>query len=781
MVAESAFEAMRIHRYLPILTLFLVWASAADAQTLSGRVADSQGAVVVGADVRLSGAGLPAPRATRSAADGTFAFDNVAPGRYAIRADFAGFAIFASDVTMLAGGLSVPITLQVAGFTEDLRVQGEVLDSSLTKSNVPLQDQPMNVSVISGEFLRTFGVNDLVSALANVAGVSAYQQYGVYEHTTLRGFSEGAQMVDGIRREGNRVRSILSNVERIEVLKGPAAVLSGNEAIGSSTNVVLKKPTAQPMYEYALTYGSWNTVRSSGAASGRLARTPLLYRVDAGVDVADNFRHDPWNKFNITPSMVWQVSRNDRVEARYSLSRNDVSGDSGIPLVPRGDGTFFIPDVPRDTRYNTPQDFALSYEHNVRLDYSRTLGDHATFRNVYAPTATDDEYWVAETFNVPLGSNDVTRTFLYFKHRQRPWTNLAEFSGRFTLGVRHNVLAGWDHQDYQRRTTRSANANITTTRINLFDPVETHQTWTDFTISRYDYQQNYTEGVYLQDHVEIGSKLKAVVLGRADYVDRSTYGNPVTNGVETPGTVTKSKQRRISSRYGIVYQPVSRVDVYAQYATSFKPNFNLQSDGTELKPEIGAQWEVGNRVRLLENRMYLNTSAYHIERQNVALSRPGGFFDQAGKIRSQGAEVELDAQWSSLYVRVGYGYTDAEYLDYVTTNNAGVPTVLSGKIKPRTPTNTFNYQAGKNWRNGLTLAVSGRSHGKQFLDDANTLSFESYSLLDLAAQYKHGSAIYTLNFSNLTNTEYWASVRGNRQFYPGEPLRVMASVRLSVN
>jgi iron complex outermembrane receptor protein len=771
---------MPLIRFVCVLAL-LVCAPVAGAQTLSGRVTDPQGAVVAGADVRLSGA-PPAPaRSTRSTAEGTFVFDSVPPGAYALRIDAPGFASWTRAVTVSVNTAEVPVILQVAGLTEDVRVSADAVDSSLTKTRVPLRDQPMNVSTVSAEFLRTFAVNDLVGALANVPGVSAYQQYGVYEYYTLRGFTEGAQMVDGVRNEGNRVRTILNNVERIEVLKGPASVLSGNEAIGSSVNIVLKKPTSQPLYESSLTYGSWNTVRASGAASGRLASSPLLYRMDAGFDVADNFRHDPWKKFNVTPSVSWRFGRTDQLDVRYSLSRNDVSGDSGIPVVPNADGTFAIPDVPRDRRYNTPQDFALSTDQNINVKYTRQFGDHIGFTNVLGPRIYDDEYWVAETLAVPLNSTNVNRTFLYFKHKRRPWTNLAEVNGDFTLGVRHNFLAGYDHQSYHSRTTRSNNANITTAPIDLFSPVENHQTWTDFTVSRYDHAQNYTEGVYGQDHVELGSKVKAVVLVRADYVDRSTYNNPVTNGIETEVTPTKSTQRRYSSRYGAVYQPAADVDVYAQYATSFKPNFNLQPDGSELKPEIGAQWELGNRVRLLDSRAYVNTSVYRIERQNVALSRPGGFFDQAGMIRSQGLEVEMDARWASVHVMVGYGYTDAEYVDYVTSNAAGVRTVLSGKTRPRTPTNTFSYQAEKVWRNGLTLAVAGRSHGRQFLDDANTLSFDSYSILDLAASYTKGRASYSLNFSNLTDTSYWASIRGPRQFYPGEPLRVMGTVRMLMN
>jgi iron complex outermembrane receptor protein len=769
---------MSISRLLLVLGVFLSFVAAAGAQSLSGRVTDPQGAAIAGADVRLTSAMPGAPRATRSGLDGSFSFDRLPAGEYTLRIESPGFDPFTRDVAVLSAEQTVPVTLQIAGLSEDVRVMADAVDMSLTKTNIPLRDQPMNMSVVSSHFIKTFAVNDLVTALANVPGVSTYQQYGVYEHYTLRGFSEGAQMVDGIRNEGNRVRTVLSNVERIEVLKGPASVLSGNEAIGSSVNIVTKKPTGRPLYEGSLTYGSWNTTRAAGSASGRLARTPLLYRVDAGVDAADNFRHDPWNKFNVTPSLMWQLTPRDAVNVRYSMSRNDVSGDSGIPVVPNADGTFSIPDVPRDRRYNTPQDFALSYDHNVNVKYTRQFSDHIGFQNVYSPRVYDDEYWVAETLTVPFNSTNVNRTFLYFEHQRRPWTNLAEVTGDFKLGVRHRFLAGWDHQDYHSRTTRSNAANITTAPINLFDPVERHQTWTDFTVSRYDHQQNYTEGFYGQDHVELGSKVKAVVLVRGDYVDRTTHNDPVVNGVEGSGPVTESKQRRYSSRYGVVYQPAADVDLYAQYATSFKPNFNLQADGSELKPEIGAQWELGNRVRLAGSRMYVNTSVYHIERQNVALSRPGGFFDQAGMIRSQGLEVELDARWNDVRFNVGYGYTDADYLDYVTTNSAGVPTVLSGKTKPRTPANTFSYQVEKMWRNGLSLAVAGRSHGKQFLDDLNTLSFEGYGVVDLAASYSRGNAIYSLNFSNLTNTEYWASIRGPRQFYPGEPFRVMGTVRL---
>src|SRR5690606_9097650 len=132
------------------------------------------------------------------------------------------------------------------------------------------------------------------------------------------------------------------------------------------------------------------------------------------------------------------------------------------------------------------QDFARSYDHNVRVAYSRPFGDHLGFRNIYSPRMVDDEYWVAESMSVASGTTAVEREFLYFKHARRPWTNQAELNGSFVFGVPHNVLVGWEHQDYHSRTTRSDNANIIAAPIDLYNPVETHQPWADFTVSRYD-------------------------------------------------------------------------------------------------------------------------------------------------------------------------------------------------------------------------------------------------------------------------------------------------------
>ncbi len=747
--------------------------SRAQSRTLTGTVVDADGGAVAGARVMAVPTQAGRPHETHTDAAGAFTLADVADGRYVLHISAPGFAASTQDLSLDATSRRVSITLQVAGLSEAVTVQGDASPLSVTRTDTPLRDQPISVNTLPGVFLRTFAINDLVVALQNVPNVNAYNQYGVYEYYTFRGFNDSVQTVDGVRNEGNRVRTQLSNVERVEVLKGPASVLYGNEAIGATVNIVLKKPSAEPAYDAAVSVGSWRTARAAFGATGRLAGPSLLYRVDVGVDHADGFRHDPSDKVNVTPTVSWRASDRDHLDVRYSFNRNDLSGDGGIPVVTLPDGTTRIPDVPRDRRYNTPQDYALSADHSLRAGYTRILNASFGLRGVFSARRFDDDYWVAESLRVTLPSQ-VNRTFLYFKHERRPYFGQLELNGHVRFGVSHDLLAGWEHQNYRTRTARSVAASSATTPIDLFDPVETHATRTDFTISSYDYTRVGVHAGYLQDTLTLTPKLKAVVGVRVDDMRRRTNNNPIADGVEREGTRTIRHSHALTSRQGIVYQPSPALDLYAQHATAFRPNYNLQADGTPIDPETGRQFEVGQRLRLADTRVELHAAFFRIEKRNIALARPGGLFDMAGKIRSTGAEAEIEGRIASAWlVQAGYGYTQAEYVDYVTS-----AANFSGNTRPRTPRHTFNASTSYAFANGLSVAMSFRSQGDQFLNDANTLSFDGYSLLNVNGTYTRGRLQYALTLSNLTDAVYWASTLGNTQLYPGEPLRVIATVRV---
>jgi catecholate siderophore receptor len=478
----------------------------------------------------------------------------------------------------------------------------------------------------------------------------------------------------------------------------------------------------------------------------------------------------------MTPSVSLRLRQTDQLDLRYSLNRNDVSGDAGLPLVTRPDGTSFIADVPRERRYSTPQDFAVSHDNNLRGSYGHTFRNGMGVRNITDYRIFDDEYWLTETLRVIYPST-VTRQFLYFKHHRRPLTNQVEFSGPVNFLVRHDLLAGFDHQFYRSRTTRVDSASVLTTPIDLYDPVETHVTRTDFPPTRNDYSTSFTNAFYVQDHLTLVPQLKAVVGVRVDNVRRYTHNNPIANGVETGVPEARRDSHKTTQRVGLVYQPANRLDIYAQHATAFQPNFNLQPDGSTLEPTYGVSYELGQRLRLVQERVELNTAVFQITKRNVTFSRPGGFFEQIGKVRSRGFEADVNARLAqSFHVTLGYGYTDAVFVDYLTT----ATTDLSGNRPPRVPPHTVTATATYTIKNRLSLMAGAQYRDTQFLNDQNTLTLDGFSLLNMAAPYYHGPVQFNFTVSNLTDTFYYSGIRGNTQFYPGEPRRYQATLRWQI-
>lgn len=772
--------------------------AAAQGASVAGRVTDPDRAAVAGAAVVLSQLPSGVQQTQVTEGDGSFRFAGLPAGEYRLEVNARGFSVYAQTVTLGAGERTIAPALEIAPVREEVTVEGVATVPTIGRIPVPLRDQPLTVHTLSSDFLQSRAINDVVTALNHVPNVVAYNQYGVYQYFTFRGINDSVQMVDGIRNEGNRVSTQLANVDRVEVLKGPASVLYGADAIGGTVNLVLKKPTADPTYDFSATAGRWGTYRGSLGAGGRVgSANTLFYRLDVGGESAENFRHDPSRRVNVTPSVMWRPAGSRQLDVRYMFDRNRVSGDSGVPLVPhvagftpdptrsaigdplaravQGDGSDFIPKIGRDVRFNTPQDFGVGSDQNLRVSYSQTFGRGYAFRNSVGYRYFDDEYWVAEFLDVTPPSR-VNRGFLYFKHHRRPVTNQAELNGRVTLGVPHDVLVGWDFQEYDNDTHRRAGANFNTTPMDLYNPVENH-VFVDldsFPVTRVDYFTNRTHGVFVQDAVTIAPQLKVVVGGRFDTIRRQNYNNPVANGVETQVAIARSESDKFTHRAGLVYQPTTAIDIYAQNSTSFRPNFNIQPDGTPLKPEYGEQYEVGQRLRLMRERLQLSAAAFHIEKQNLTRSLGGGFFEQIGKLRSRGVEAELAGlvtpEWN---VQLGYGFTRARFIDYISGS-----VNLTGRIPRRAPAHTVSFSTSYVWPNGLSVVAGGRVVSDQFINDTNSVGFNAYELLDLGVAYRRGRVQYTLNLANLTDREYWASSLGNRQLYPGQPFNVLAAIRV---
>ncbi len=224
------------------LAAFLAWAPPLQAQTstVTGRVTDAQGAVVSGANVTLMPAGAQRGRETRSSSDGTFSFTGVTAGDYLVLVQTPGFGPLSQAVTVaVVGAAPLELSLQVAGVAENVRVEGALQGTAATgKTTLPLRELPLTVHSVPSEVIAEQAVNDLVTALQNVPSVNPFTTYGVYEYYSFRGFLDSVQLLDGVRNEGNRVNTQLTNIDRIEVLKGPSSALYGGGALGATINLI---------------------------------------------------------------------------------------------------------------------------------------------------------------------------------------------------------------------------------------------------------------------------------------------------------------------------------------------------------------------------------------------------------------------------------------------------------------------------------------------------------------------------------------------------------------
>jgi iron complex outermembrane recepter protein len=161
----------------------------------------------------------------------------------------------------------------------EILIEGKKVDNgkSTLKLAVPLKDIPVTVNSISSDLLSKQDTDDMVAALKNVNGINPVLTYGGFQHYIIRGFQDFTLLIDGFRDERHNIStsapmSNLANVERIEVLKGPASVLYGHSALGGVINVIRKKATVEPVYNFSSSYGSFNSKKVTVGAGGAITK-----------------------------------------------------------------------------------------------------------------------------------------------------------------------------------------------------------------------------------------------------------------------------------------------------------------------------------------------------------------------------------------------------------------------------------------------------------------------------------------------------------------------------
>lgn len=640
----------------------------------------------------------------------------------------------------------------------------------ITRSEVPLRDIPASVKVIPRAVIDEQQALRLDQAVRNVSGV-IFADGGEGTNFSSRGFGI-TTLRDGFRRteftEGdvNRADQDTFNVERIEVLKGPASALFGRSNVGGIINVVTKRPQLTPVGALTLTGGSFDLRRAVVDIGGALpAAQGFAARLNAGYEQSNSFRDFVESQREmVAPSFTWRVDPTLSVTLFGEFISVTETPDVGLPR----QGNRVIPGLPF-SRFlgEASTDRTQADVREGRLLIEKQAGDWLLKGALLRGTIENSEFFTRGAA-LRADGRTLNRTIIDSRFKSDDEMAQLEAAGKLDVAGRlHRVTVG---VDAGTRKTESIFNSAPANPIDIFAPVygRTGATGPFSFFSQLLKQE--AVGAFAHDNIALTAHWKLALGVRWDrFKQEPLPGNP--------RALPERKYERTSPRAGLVYQPVPYLSWYAAYDKSFQaPNgFPFQVGGIPLEPQRSALNEAGVKTEWLGGRLLATAAVYRINRTNVGtpdLQNPG-FQIAIGEQRSEGFELDVSGEvrpgWKLL---AGYGYTDAEI---TRANNATV-----GKIPPNVPRHaaslwtSYELQGGDFKGLGFGLGVYYLSERQG--DANNTFQVPGYTRVDAAVSYKVKNWTARLNVYNLADRDILLNPTRAPFFKPAAPRHFLASV-----
>ena len=695
--------------------------------------------------------------------------------------------------------------------------------STATKTNTPILDIPQSITILTKQQLEDRNSLTLGQALAYVPGVTVAQGEGQRDQITIRGQPTTADFyTDGVRDDAEYYRD-LYNMQAVEVLKGPSALVFGRGGGGGVVNRVTKKADGETLRAVQISTGSFGRKRVTFDV-GQAINDQLAVRVNGLFEQSYSYR-DYFNmkRWGINPTLTWKPFEKTFVTLSYEHYFDYRTMDRGVPSVnwnanptilaaQRLGAADLYPGYPsptdRSTFFGNP---TVNYAKTdvdravLMLDHTTDFGVNIKNQTVFANYA---KFYQNTFANNAVAFSGCAGTLppcvqLSGYNNETPRQNIFNqtdltYTLQMTPQIKHTLLAGMEFgnqkSDTNRNNARWLNPFTGSANINTFFGSPT--TFLPVVFNNPNFRRHTDLDLaagYVQDQISVTKYVDILAGVRFD-----SYNLKFVNTLPTPtptidnywGQSITNNVGKWSPRFGLVFKPFEQLSLYGAYSRTFLPaagdQFNTLSISQQnLQPQGFENVEAGFKAEITPTLLFTG-AIYNLNRSNqpVAIN---AFYNVLTNTRTVGGELGLVGQVTKEWqVSLGYGNQHA----YVTSSDrvplAGTGPLFSekGKVVPSVPQNTFTF-----WNKYDVSSLIGLAPGVLGLGSGVIYNAKFYAALDNAVVIpgyaRWAGAVYVkvsenvsaqVNVENILGANYYASAHNNNNIMPGAPRSAFVTV-----
>ena len=655
---------------------------------------------------------------------------------------------------------------------------GAATITSATKTSTPVRNIPQALTIITKAQIDDQGLRSIGELLTFVPGASAGTGEANRDQMTLRGNNSTADFfINGLRDDVQYFRDFY-NVERVEILKGPNAMIFGRGGGGGIVNRVTKQSRFDAARSFDTGTTSFGGLRATADIDQPLTGT-IGVRVNGLYEKGESFRrHVDLERYGINPTIGFAVGPDSRIDLSYEYFHDRRTTDRGVPSVtdPAGidkplkgfDRTFF----------GDPDDSESKADvHLTSASFSHRLAEGLTLRNRTIYGDYNKFYQNIYPTNLDEATNQVVLDAYHSTNDRRNLISQTDLVWEGRLGgIDQTLLAGVEVGRQWSRNKRLNGTIIGGNRVPLSDPtVDSVVTYAPTATTANNRTRADVAAFYVQDQIRFAPWVELVVGLRYDRFKLHV------DDLRGAGSTFERADNLWSPRLGLVLKPTGNLSIYGSYSRSYLPQSGDQFSGLDidteaLKPERFDNIEIGAKWEPIEG-LLATVALYQLDRSNTRATDPlnPGLIVLTGAQRSRGLELGVERSITDRWqISAGYAWQNAEIRDTTTAAPAG-------RKVPLVPRHSFALWSRYEVTGSIGLGVGLTARSKSFASISNQVVLPGYARLDAAAFYKVARGVEAqVNIENLLGADYFPAAHSDNNIAPGGPRSAKLTLRFGI-